>query len=68
MTPTEIKKIRLSFFLTQKEFAKKLGTTRQRVNAWENNKIKPSLRYAKKINEFKNLDKNNLPAETFNHF
>lgn len=38
-----LKTIRLLANLTQKEFAKSLNTTQQRVSEWETNKVEPSL-------------------------
>ncbi len=38
-----LKNLRTTGKLSQKEFAEKLNTTQQRVSEWECNKIEPSL-------------------------
>ena len=38
-----IKNIRVSGGMTQKEFAEKMQTTQQRVSEWELDKVEPSL-------------------------
>ncbi len=38
-----LKNLRTTSKLSQKEFAEKLNTTQQRVSEWECNKIEPSL-------------------------
>lgn len=60
--PEEIKKIRQRSFLTQQEFAKKIGVAFSTVNRWESGRAKPNLKAMKNINTFC-LD-NNLPYET----
>ena len=42
MESKEIKKIRAKLFLTQKEFAERLGVDQVTVNRWENGKRRPS--------------------------
>lgn len=58
----EIKKIRQRSFLTQQEFAKKIGVAFSTVNRWESGRAKPNLKAMKSINTFC-LD-NNIPYET----
>lgn len=60
--PEEIKKIRQRSFLTQQEFAKKIGVAFSTVNRWESGRAKPNLKAMKSINSFC-LD-NNIPYET----
>ena len=60
--PEEIKKIRQRSFLTQQEFAKKIGVAFSTVNRWESGRAKPNLKAMKSINTFC-LD-NNIPYET----
>ncbi len=38
-----LKKERIACGLSQREFAKLLGTTQQRVSEWECNKVEPTL-------------------------
>lgn len=54
MTGIEIKDIRRSLFMTQHEFAKKIGVHFITVSDWENGKRNPSLKHLKKIIELKN--------------
>ena len=58
----EIKKIRQRSFLTQQDFAKKIGVAFSSVNRWETGRAKPNLKAMKNINTFC-LD-NNIPYET----
>ena len=58
----EIKKIRQRSFLTQQDFAKKIGVAFSTVNRWESGRSKPNLKAMKNINTFC-LD-NNIPYET----
>lgn len=51
MTGEKIREIRISLFMTQREFAKELGVHYVTVSDWENGKVVPSLRHQKKINE-----------------
>ena len=60
--PEEIKKIRQRSFLTQQDFAKKIGVAFSTVNRWESGRTKPNLKAMKNINKFC-LD-NNIPYET----
>ncbi len=60
--PEEIKKIRQRSFLTQQDFAKKIGVAFSTVNRWESGRAKPNLKTMKSINIFC-LD-NNIPYET----
>ncbi len=60
--PEEIKKIRQRSFLTQQEFAKKIGVAFSSVNRWETGRAKPNLKAMKSINTFC-LD-NNIPYKT----
>ena len=60
--PEEIKKIRQRSFLTQQDFAKKIGVAFSTVNRWESGRAKPNLKAMKSINTFC-LD-NNIPYET----
>lgn len=50
--PDEIKKLRTRCFLTQEEFAKKLGVAFSTVNRWEQGKSKPNLVAMKNIKVF----------------
>ncbi len=38
-----LKQLRIANNLSQKEFAKRINTTQQRVSEWECNKIEPTL-------------------------
>ena len=44
-----LKQLRIANKLSQSEFAKKIGTTQQRVNEWECGKIEPTLSNIVKI-------------------
>jgi putative transcriptional regulator len=48
----DTKKIRISAFMTQEEFAKALGVSVGTVRGWEQGIFKPSLKAQKKIVEF----------------
>ena len=48
----DIKKIRRKAFLSQDEFAKKLGVSYTTVNRWETGKAKPNLKTMKLIDEY----------------
>lgn len=50
--PKEIKRIRQRSFLTQEEFAKKIGVAFSTVNRWESGRAKPNLKAMKSINAF----------------
>lgn len=58
----EIKKIRQRSFLTQQDFADKIGVAFSTVNRWESGRAKPNLKAMKSINAF--CLENNLPYET----
>ena len=60
--PEEIKKIRQRSFLTQQDFAKKIGVAFSSVNRWETGRAKPHLKAMKHINTF--CLNNNIPYET----
>ena len=49
---TVIKNIRLNSFLSQTEFAEKLGVSFTTVNRWENGKAVPNLKARKAIDDF----------------
>lgn len=59
--PEEIKKIRQRSFLTQQNFAKKIGVAFSTVNRWESGRAKPNLKAMKNINTF--CLNNNIPYE-----
>ena len=59
--PEEIKRLRTRCFLTQEDFAKKLGVAFSTVNRWESGRAKPNLKAMKRINIFC-LD-NNIPYD-----
>lgn len=48
----EIKRLRTRCFLTQEDFAKKLGVAFSTVNRWEQGKSKPNLIAMKNIKAF----------------
>lgn len=50
--PEEIKRIRQRSFLTQQDFAEKIGVAFSTVNRWESGRAKPNLRAMKSINAF----------------
>ena len=60
--PEEIKRIRQRSFLTQQDFAKKIGVAFSTVNRWESGRAKPNLKAMKSINEF--CLENSIPYET----
>lgn len=60
--PEEIKRVRRRSFLTQQDFAKKIGVAFSTVNRWESGRAKPNLKAMKCINEF--CLENNIPYET----
>ena len=60
--PEEIKRIRQRSFLTQQDFAKKIGVAFSTVNRWESGRAKPSLKAMKSINAF--FLENSIPYET----
>lgn len=60
--PKEIKRIRQRSFLTQQDFAKKIGVAFSTVNRWESGRAKPNLKAMKSINTF--CLENSIPYET----
>ena len=48
----DIKRIRRKTFLTQEDFAKKIGVSFATVNRWETGKAKPNLNTMKLIDEY----------------
>ncbi len=60
--PKEVKRIRQRSFLTQQDFADKIGVAFSTVNRWESGRAKPNLKAMKSINVF--CLENNLPYET----
>lgn len=59
--PEEIKRIRQRLFLTQQDFAKKIGVAFSTVNRWEPGHAKPNLKAMKSIDVF--CLENNIPYE-----
>jgi DNA-binding transcriptional regulator YiaG len=57
----DIKKIRRSACMDQKEFAKLLGVTKATISYWENDKVEIAPKNLKKIKEF--CEKNNIKFE-----
>ena len=49
---SEVKKIRLSSFLNQAEFAKTIGVSFTTVNRWENGKAQPNIKAMKALKAF----------------
>lgn len=60
--PEEIKRIRQRSFLTQQDFADKIGVAFSIVNRLESGRAKPNLRAMKSINAF--CLENNIPYVT----
>jgi len=58
LLPEEIKRLRIRCFLTQEDFANKLGVTFFTVNRWKQIKSKPNLVAMKNINTF--CDENDI--------
>ena len=52
----ELKTIRLSQYLSQADFANKIGVSFVSVNRWENGKAKPNMKAMKSIIEFSKLN------------
>jgi len=46
-----IKEYREKYFLTQEEFAAKLGVSFVTLNRWENGKYKPTMKMKKKLHD-----------------
>ena len=53
---TKIKYLRQEMGITQKDFAEKVGVSRQTINALENGKYNPSLAVAHKITQILNKE------------
>lgn len=49
---SEIKKVRLSCFLNQKEFGQAIGVSFTTVNRWENEKAQPNIKAMKALKQF----------------
>lgn len=49
---SEIKKVRLSCFLNQAEFAKAIGVSFTTLNRWENGKAMPNIKAMKPLKQF----------------
>ena len=60
--PEEIKRIRQRSFLTQQDFAKKIGVAFSTVNRWKSGRAKLNLKAMKSINTF--CLENSIPYET----
>lgn len=60
--PEEIRRLRQRSFLTQQDFAKKIGVAFSTVNRWESGRAKPNLKSMKNINAF--CLNNSIPYET----
>lgn len=60
--PEEIRRLRQRSFLTQQDFAEKIGVAFSTVNRWESGCAKPNLKAMKSINAF--CLENNIPYET----
>ena len=50
--PQKIKEIRLRNFLSQDEFAKRLGVSYATVNRWETGKTVPNIKALKKLDDY----------------
>lgn len=48
----KIKEIRMFNFLSQEEFAQKLGVSYATVNRWETGKTIPNIKAMKRLNEY----------------
>lgn len=59
--PEEIKRLRQRSFLTQQDFAEKIGVAFSTVNRWKSGRAKPNLKSMNSINAF--CLKNNRPYE-----
>lgn len=53
---TKIKYLRQEMGITQKDFAQRVGVSRQTINALENGKYNPSLSVAHKITQILNKE------------
>ena len=50
--PQKIKEIRLCNFLSQEEFAKRLGVSYATVNRWETDKTVPNIKALEKLDDY----------------
>lgn len=50
--PQKIKEIRLRNFLSQEEFAKRLGVSYATVNRWETGKTVPNIKALRKLDDY----------------
>lgn len=57
MTPKQIKELRLSLMLTQKEFGELLGVSRMTVYAWETGRYTPSFRVQRLMKKVMEISK-----------
>ena len=48
----DIKRIRLKSFLTQKDFAKRIGVSFATINRWETGKARPNLKAMRLIDTY----------------
>ena len=55
MLNEKIKKLRLSYNMSQVELAKKLGVSKQGVSNWENDNVQPSIEMLVKLAKFFNV-------------
>lgn len=60
MLNEKIKKLRLSYRLTQVELAKELGVSKQCVSNWENDNIQPSVEMLIRLAQFFNVGTDDL--------
>ena len=66
MTGSEIRTLRRSLKLTQREFAKKLGVAQNTVARWETDQVKPSPLAVIRIGELQKKAKKWLPEQDSN--
>lgn len=55
MLNEKLKKLRLSYNMSQVELAKKLGVSKQCVSNWENDNVQPSIEMLVKLAKFFNV-------------
>ena len=60
MLNDNIKRLRLSFQISQVELAKKLGVSKQCVSNWENDNVLPSIEMLVKLAQIFNVTTDNL--------
>lgn len=60
MLNEKIKKLRLSYNITQVELAQKLNVSKQCVSNWENDNVQPSIEMLVKIANFFNISCDSL--------